>query len=257
MTVDSTDDPNRDVIDPPTDSLTPELVTDLLRTRGHDVTVEGFEATRVGTGQMGASFRLDLQISGDPGDVPTSLVAKTAFGPLDRRRMAAGSNRTEIAFYRHISARVEARSPDFWGAWTNDDCTDFVLLLEDLAPREQGDQIAGCTVEQARQAAVNLAGLHGPLWSDPWLTEHLAPYDDRQGADLDSVNPTMVDMFLDRFGSRLTPETHEVFDGCRDLLGRWFGGRLDPFSLVHATTDSTTSCSIPKVATWRRSTGRP
>lgn len=221
------------VTDAPTESLTADRITDLLRQGGHDVTVSGFAATRVGTGQMGANYRLELEFDGPSGEVPASLVAKTSFGPPERRTIAAGSYRTEIAFYRDISARTAVRSPAFWGAWTNEDCTDFVLLLEDLAPREQGDQIEGCTVDQAVLAAQNLAGLHGPLWSDPWLTERLQPFDERQGADLDSVFPTMIDMFLGRFGDRLTSEAAGVYEEIRDDLGRWFAGRMEPFGLVH------------------------
>ena len=219
--------------DASTESLSPERITEVLRTAGHDVTVAGFDATRVGTGQMGANYRLHLDIDGDPGDVPASLVAKTAFGPPARRTIAAGSYRTEIAFYREISDRVAARVPEFWGAWTNDDCTDFVLLLEDLAPRVQGDQIDGCTVDQAALAAVNLAGLHGPLWSDPWLTAHLTPFDEAQGTDLDGVFPAMVEMFLQRFRDRLSSEAIAVYDEIGDVLGRWFVGRMDRFGLVH------------------------
>jgi hypothetical protein len=221
------------VTDAPTESLTPERITSLLAERGHEAKVVGFTHTRVGTGQMGANYRLDLEFEGDRGDVPPSLVAKTSFGPPERRRIAAGSYRTEITFYRDLSLRVAARVPGFWGAWTNEDCTDFVLLLEDLAPREQGDQIDGCTVEQATLAAQNLAGLHGPLWSDPWLTEHLAPFDERQGADLDSVFPAMIDMFLGRFGHRISPQTAAVYEELRDVLGSWFANRMEPFGLVH------------------------
>ena len=35
-----------------------------------------------------------------------------------------------------------------------------VLVLEDLAPAEQGDQIAGCTVGQAELAVDEAARLH-------------------------------------------------------------------------------------------------
>ena len=219
--------------DEPTESLTAELITDLIRSQGAEATVVDFSAERVGTGQMGANYRLALHFDGNQGEAPSSLVAKTSYGPVERRRIAAGSYRTEISFYRDISPRVKARVPAFWGAWTNDDCTDFVLLLEDLAPRRQGDQIDGCTIDQAVAAAQNLAGLHGPTWSDPWLTEHLAPFDDRQGADLDSVFPTMIDMFLDRFGHRVSADTHEVYHQLRDVLGSWFANKVEPFGLVH------------------------
>ena len=44
-----------------------------------------------------------------------------------------------------------------------------VLVMEDLAPAEQGDQISGCSVEQATMAIDEAAKLHGPRWGDPTL----------------------------------------------------------------------------------------
>ena len=180
------------------ETLTPEKVTEVLRAAGHDVSVVGVDATAVGTGQMAASYRLALTFDGDPGEVPPTLVGKTAFGPIERRQISAGSFGVEIGFYRTFADRIEARIPRCWGSWATDDFTDFLLLLEDLAPRVQGDQIAGCSIDQARTAAINLAGLHGPLWNDPWLAEHLLPYDEAQKIDLDAVMPMMVQLFLDR-----------------------------------------------------------
>lgn len=220
-------------VNAPPESLTAERVTELLREAGHDVTVASLTATPVGTGQMGASYRLALTFDGDPGEVPSTLVGKTAFGPPERRMISAGSYRTEVEFYRHIAPKVRGRVPRCWATWANDDCTDFVLLLEDLAPRQQGDQILGCSVEEARQAAVNLAGMHAPLWNDPWLTEHLTPFDDQQGLDLDAVFPMMIDLFLSRFGERLSADSHDVYGRIKDVTGRWFTARPAPFAAVH------------------------
>ena len=46
-----------------------------------------------------------------------------------------------------------------------------MIVLEDLAPAEQGDQIAGCTAEQAELVMDEAAKLHAPRWDDPTLAE--------------------------------------------------------------------------------------
>ena len=49
--------------------------------------------------------------------------------------------------------------------------SEFVLLLSDLDPAVQGDQIRGPDKAEARPAVEVLAGLHGPRWCDPaWLS---------------------------------------------------------------------------------------
>jgi hypothetical protein len=46
-----------------------------------------------------------------------------------------------------------------------------VLLLEDLAPARVGDQVAGCTVEQAELAVRGIASLHAAWWEQPPLRD--------------------------------------------------------------------------------------
>lgn len=213
--------------------LAPERLTDLLRGAGHDVTVATAVGTPVGTGQMGASYRLALTFDGDPGEVPSTLVGKVAFGPPERRQIASGSYRTEVDFYRTIAPRTAIRLPRCWASWMTDDAQDFVLLLEDLAPRVQGDQIAGCSVAEAVLAAENLAGLHGPLWNDPWVRDQLPEFDEQQGRDLDAVFPMMIDLFLERFGAWISDTTRSVFRDLGSVTGRWLAGRTAPFGPVH------------------------
>ena len=205
----------------------------MLRGAGHDVTVTDVVATPVGTGQMGASFRLRLTIEGDEGGLPSTMVGKAATGPPERRAISSGSYRTEVDFYRNIAPRIDARIPRCWASWVTDDATDFLLLLEDLAPREQGDQLLGTSVDDAALAAVNLAGLHGPLWNDPWIAGHLPPFDDEQAAGLDAVFPTMVDFFLGRYGPRLEPSTRALYERIKGVTGQWLNGRRTPFAAVH------------------------
>ena len=219
----------------PSDPITAARVTELLHAAGHDVSVEAITIEPVGTGQMGASYRIGLGIAGDPGEVPDTLVAKVAAGPAEKRAIAAGSYRTEVDFYRNIASTVAVRVPRCWASWTNDDCTDFILLLEDLAPRRQGDQIRGCSVEQARAAAVNVAGLHGPRWGDPTLAGPggLNVLDQDGATMLGDVLAPMNGMFFDYFGDRFAAEHRAVFERVPDVAGSWLLGRSERHGPVH------------------------
>lgn len=217
------------------DGLDPERLNALLRDAGFDVTITAAAGEPVGTGQMGASYRLSLAFDGDPGEVPSTLVAKVAAGPPEKRAVASGSYRTEVAFYREVAPTVDVRVPRCFASWMTDDGTDFVLLLEDLAPRRQGDQVLGCGVDEAVAAAVNLAGLHGPRWRDPTLAGAggLNVVDEESASLLAAVLAPMTERFVDRFGDRLRPEDREVLERVPAVAGAWLVGRSERFGPVH------------------------
>ena len=219
----------------PADAITPDRITELLQAAGHLVTVKKVRCEPVGTGQMGASYRVGLTFAGDPGELPDTLVAKVAAGPPEKRAIASGSYRTELDFYRSIASTVAVRAPRCWASWHNDDSTDFILLLEDLAPREQGDQIRGCTAEQATLAAVNLAGLHGPRWCDPTLADEGGiNVMDEDGANmLGEVMTPMNEMFFEHMGARLAAADRDVLERVPDVAGAWLLGRAERFGPVH------------------------
>lgn len=219
----------------PTGQLTATRITELLQGAGHDVTVEKIATEPVGTGQMGASYRVQLSFDGDAGELPDTLVAKVAAGAPEKRAVAAGSYRTELDFYRSIASTVAVRAPRCWASWHNDEHTDFILLLEDLAPRVQGDQISGCTAEHAMAAAVNLAGLHGPRWCDPTLAADggLNVMDPEAATMLGEVMAPMNDMFFDHMGDRLDPADREILERVPAVAGAWLLGRPERFGPVH------------------------
>ncbi|CAN5604965.1 phosphotransferase [soil metagenome] len=221
-------------IELPVDDLSPAVITAALQGSGHDVVVTSVDAEPVGTGQMAGSYRLRFGFEGDPGEVPPTLVAKLAIGPMDKRTSVAGAYRTEVDFYRHLAPTVAIRVPRCWHASVSEDATDFLLLLDDLAPAEQGDQIAGCTPAEAEAAAVNLAGLHGPRWCDPTLVDGtLAVVDADQGDLLAEVLEPMTALFTDRFAGRISPEDQEVLERVPAVAGAWLSGRPERFAPVH------------------------
>lgn len=215
--------------------LTPEWLTDALRHAGHDVTVTEATRTQVGTGQMGTSIRLELTFDGDPGELPASLVAKLPSPDQQQRTMVAGIYRTEVEFYRQLAPTVTVRTPRCWYADLGPTWTEFVLLLEDLAPREQGDQIRGCTVEEARVGVVNLAGLHGPRWGDPTLADHewmqIIAGDGAEMIGL--VMRDATNRFLERYADRLDARDKELLDRIPDLLPGWILARSERMAPIH------------------------
>ena len=44
-------------------------------------------------------------------------------------------------------------------------------MMEDLAPAEQGDQLKGVSLEQARLAVEQAARLHAARWDDPSIED--------------------------------------------------------------------------------------
>ncbi|CAI9416473.1 phosphotransferase family protein [Nocardioides sp. T2.26MG-1] len=208
------------------EDLTPGRLTEMLGTE-----VTAVEVEPVGTGQIGTCYRVRLE---GP-DVPTSVLVKLPPPDPGTRDMMAGAYRGEVRFYQEVAPTVAIRVPHCHHAWAADDSGDFVLVMEDLAPAEQGDQIAGCTVEQARDAVVNLAGLHGPRWCDPALVavDTLG----RNGPDevallLQMYGPT-TELFLDGLGDLISPEDAATLRACESVLEGWLLGRPERFGLVH------------------------
>jgi aminoglycoside/choline kinase family phosphotransferase len=147
--------------------FTAEWLTDALRAGGATGTVTAvLDVAPVGTGQMASCYRISMAVDGA---LPASIVAKVPAPGANE--MSANGYRNELAFYRVLAPFVAARIPRCHYGAIDDSGLPFVLLLEDLAPAVQGDQIAGCTPAEADVAVRNLADAHGPLWDHPVLDE--------------------------------------------------------------------------------------
>ena len=208
--------------------LTPEWVSQAL-----GATVTDAVAEQVGTGQIGTCYRLRLT-SADPG-VPASVLVKLPAADQGSRDLLAGAYRGELVFYAEIAPTVAVRVPTCHFAAIAPDSGDFTLVMEDLAPAVQGDQVAGCTVEQARDAVVNLAGLHGPRWCDPTLEDfdHLALSGPDDAAMLAELAGPTTELFVDGLGDLLSAEDVATLRDCVPLVEAWSLARAERFGLVH------------------------
>jgi hypothetical protein len=223
---------------PGPDDITPELLTEWLQKAGHaGAEVRGFRAERIGTGQIGQCIRYELELSGDRSGVPPTVVGKFASDdPTSRQTGILLRNFVkEVSFYQELQARLGIRTPRCYHAEIEGDGPDFVLLLEDLAPRRQGDQLAGCSPEVARAAVHELVGLHAPSWCDATLPplEWLGAPNDLTVQIGRTLYRSQLGPFLDRFRARLEPDEAEIIERVADSTGPPFELLGDVFSLVH------------------------
>ncbi|MBF6290525.1 phosphotransferase family protein [Nocardia farcinica] len=206
--------------------LTPEW---LGRALGRPVRAARVEP--VGTGQIGAVYRVHLDGVG----VPERVLAKLPAADPGTRAMLAGPYRQEVAFYTRLAATVAVRVPRCHHAVSRGDSAEFTLLLEDLAPATPGDQIAGCGYPEAAAAVRNLAGLHAPRWCDPALLDEpgLSLNGPGEAAMLADLYGPALDTFLARLGDRLDPADAGTLRACAAGSSDWLVARPERFALVH------------------------
>jgi hypothetical protein len=224
--------PSPAIIDDP-QHLTPDWLTAVLRQAGHDVCVSSCRSESVGTGQMAHAERIFLDYEGDSGTAPATMVGKfPAANPESRASGARGGYMAEVRFYTELAEQLSIRVPQcFYGA-LSEDGSSFTLLLEDMAPAVQGDQIAGATDDQIEAAVVNLAGLHAPLWQAARLDDiDWAPL----GLDVDfaPLIEMAVQAFIERYAERLSGETQRVLRGFATGFGAWAESESAERTLVH------------------------
>ncbi len=222
------------------EDLSPEWLTVHLADAGllGGSQVAHFNVEPVGTGQMGDSFRIHLETD-PPGDTaPPSIVGK--FTAADEQSRATGvSMRTaevEVRFYQQVAPTLAARIPACHFADVDPTTARFVLLLEDLAPCRVGDQMAGCTVDEAALALEELAKVHAPRWADPAL-ERLEWLNRRDALVLDTLSavfPALYAGFVDRYGERISDRVRRVGDGFFPRIGDYLHHRAGPATVQHA-----------------------
>jgi hypothetical protein len=190
----------------------------------------------VGTGQVSDTVRLHLEYD-EPHAGPPTLIAKVPAAAEDSR-FAARLTRTyeiEASFYRDLAADLPVRTPRCHYS-AHDAATDgYVVLLEDVSPARQGDQLHGCPVAEIEAAIDELALLHAPRWGDEALTQigwlHRAQPENI--ANLVALVNLAAGPFRERYRDRLSAETLALAGRLLPRLGAQLGHRRRPWTIVH------------------------
>ena len=219
------------------DSLTPDWLTARLRAAGllprGSVTALRWEP--IGTGQVGDSVRFHLAYD-PPGAGPATLAGKfPAADPTSRGTAAAfGLYAKEVGFYRELRQHLAARVPEPIVAEIADDGVQFILLFEDLGPARGGNQLASCSLADARAGVIQAAALHAPSWGhDQILATDWLQAKPEVAAQVQALYPNAQAIFRERYAGSLEPEFMAVCEGLAEAAALWFGRDQAPQCLIH------------------------
>lgn len=218
------------------DELSAPWLGAVLRAAGFpEASVDRFEARPIGAGNVSDTVRVTLEY-GHPTKAPASLICK--FRCSDPQAHAhgigSGSYAREVESYRALAASdCACRTPRVFRV--DGHAENINLVMEDLTiSTRAGDQVAGCSIADARSVVVELARLHraffpmtraqAPAWgmtmagtADYW-TQAIA-----QGLP---VVRTSV-------GSRLTASEMAQAERAAMLARDWYCLPMDRGSLTH------------------------
>lgn len=191
-----TDAHARDAAGVPTeiDAVTAAWLTEVLRTDPavpDTAIVANIRAEQIAmdSGFSSLLYRVHLCGVGVPPTVIVKLPAQSeARGAMDM----LGGYRRELAFYQRVAGHAPMSTPHVHTARMVEGTADFVLVMEDLQHWVNADHLAGLSLDRARIAIDELAGLHA--WSvtkaDPVLVDEFPSLD----------TPMARDLFLPVFG---------------------------------------------------------
>jgi hypothetical protein len=160
------------------EDVTAEWLTDALRgtktiTKSSVTSFDLEPDIAAGRGFMGQLARIGLRYDQPEPGAPASVIAKfPTYGP--ENRVVADLFRfyeTETRFYEQLADNIALRTPRRYHSERCPNCTDFILLMEDLAPARVGDQVVGCSKAQAELAVRDLAKFHAAWWDSLKLAE--------------------------------------------------------------------------------------
>ena len=216
--------------------LTAEWLTQALAVRSAGATVTSVEQLRIGNGMVADSIRLSVTWDRAT-DAPQRYVAKVPASAEDSRAAAAatGTYLREAAFYNELAHTLDVHRPSCHVALHDPVTNDYVVLLGDLAPAEAGDQIAGCTVDEAAGVVPELVALHAPRWADATLLD--MAWLDRPGKSAGAETQQFVSMlvpgFVDRYAPTVDKPTMELIERFVPRLDEYIDDRAEPWTVVH------------------------
>ncbi|HEY4610465.1 MAG TPA: phosphotransferase [Ilumatobacteraceae bacterium] len=214
--------------------MTPQGLTDawLSSVLQADVRVRG--TSRIGDGLVGMNIRVELE---SDGTVPASLIAKLPSpDPTSRATGIALRNyEREVCFYLEVAPTVDIRVARCYHAEWDAATGDFVVLMEDLTPARQGDQVTGCDAAEARLAVIELAKLHGPRWGDPTLAEieWLSRRGESDAQQLGALWAMFLPGFFNTYNRYLSVEATGVIERFGQAIVDWANHRDPPNTVTH------------------------
>jgi aminoglycoside/choline kinase family phosphotransferase len=223
------------------DALSPEWLTAALQSGGAEnarVTSFEYEPIAAGVGFLGKLGRLHLRYADGGKDLPRTLVVKQPTQDAKSRQLAMMFRfyEREVSFYREVGPAAGIRIPTVHFGATDPQTGDFVLLMEDLAPARLGDQLAGCSAQDARSAVGAIAKCHAIWWENPRLKAFtwLPATNDPINHFAQFAYQGCWEPFMQFVGEKMTPPLRRTGETLATNVIRMLDGFVErPTTLVH------------------------
>ena len=194
---------------------------------------------RIGEGQVGMNLRFPLTAS--DASVPASVVVKMASpDPTSRATGIALRNyEREVKFYNELVGSLDVRSPKSYFADWHEEGGDIAIVLEDMAPCEQGDQIRACGIDEARLAIGQLVRIHGPRWNDAslfdidWLQRRTPTDGDQMVGLFGMFKPGFLGTYADAILRDVGEQGLALVDVLEASLTSYLALKDEPFTVTH------------------------
>lgn len=220
------------------DEITPEWLTAILRDKGHDVSIAAIEMKAIGTGQVGATYRIRLEFSANPDGFPPTLVAKLPSN--DALSRATGKSHLtylrESRFYQAFAGKKPMAVPDHLYIAFDAESHAFTLIMHDLPDHVPGNQLAEPSHAEALLAVDAAASIHAAWWGDPMLdtldwpngTKAVPPHHDG-----DMLFGLFWPAFCDRYAERVEADMRKIGEAFLGKLAASYDRRQSPRCLTH------------------------
>lgn len=211
-------------------------LTKVLTNQGYEgAVVESFEVRPIGAGNLSDTVRVLIKYA-SPTSAPASLVCKfRCSNPISHAHgVSSGSYLREVGSYSILdSVGTACRVPDLF--WVDGDAENINLVVEDLCEKARaGDQIAGCSVEDASSVVMELAKLHRAFFP---MARDTAPawamtMADTSGYWVDAISRALP-IIHELLADRLSPEELAVVEAANVMASAWYNLPVTRATLTH------------------------
>jgi aminoglycoside phosphotransferase (APT) family kinase protein len=211
------------------EDITPAWLSDLL-----GIHISRVAAAAIGTGQVGATYRLTLEEQG----APATLIAKLPSND-ELSRTTGKSHLTylrESRFYQQFAGKKPMAVPEHLYIAFDEDSHAFTLIMRDLPHHVAGNQLSEPTREEAMLAMEAAASIHAAWWGDDMLDTLDWPNGTRAvppPLDVDALYTMFWPAFCDRCGERVTPDMRTVGELFLGKINANSDARQSPRCLTH------------------------
>ncbi|MBA59475.1 MAG: hypothetical protein CMQ40_09935 [Gammaproteobacteria bacterium] len=188
--------------------ISAEWLSEILSSGGTVLEVSEKQIEAIGHGMMSNLYRVNLSYRSGAG--PASLVIKLPAENQQNREVAVSFEiyKREVNFYSRLAEKTPMRVPQtLLSECSSSDS--FVIVMEDLLSWAPGDQVAGCSIADAKAAIDSLADLHATFWNSvdhdsfDWIPDSFRSIMSR---GLYEGVAAGYDNFVDLFSKILSPE---------------------------------------------------